>query len=300
MADRSKTPSIGFFANTRKPEALKILAELADWATERGWVAVIEQDAATMLGRPTGDMGLGQPEEAGFAVIIGGDGTLLWSARRLAPRGLPMLGIHTGGFGFLTETVPKEARKAIEHVVAGKYHIEERLMLRASVIRDDKEIESLVGLNEIAITRGPLPRLVRAKLSLNGRYVATHAADGLIFATPTGSTAYNLAAGGPLVEPGLALIIITPIAPHSLNAPPLVVSAQETAEVTFLNPPDDQIMLAADGQVTLELHRDDRVIIQRAPFNARLIVLDSASFYRKLRTQLGWGHPFTPKASAEE
>jgi NAD+ kinase len=210
-----------------------------------------------------------------------------------------MFGVHLGRFGFLTETIPDQAIEAIEEILAGHYYLEERVMLQATVVRHGNEIKQLTGLNEITVARGMMPRLIQIKLFIGDYYVTTHTADGMIFATPTGSTAYNLAAGGPLLDPKLPVIAMTTIAPHSLSAPPLVVNADEKIKLLLLGKPEEQIIMASDGQITFEVHPGDEIYLSRTPYHAKLITLDSNTFYRKLRTQLGWGRPFSRKSEQE-
>lgn len=290
---------IRLHANLKKKKALSVVDDLIVWALANHLDIQMDPQVAEILDKPQYSAPLDRSDAADFAVVVGGDGTLLSAARAMAPLGIPMLGVHLGGLGFLAESLPEEAETVLQQVLDGDYTLDERVMLEACLIRENQIVQKICALNEITVARGRVPRVLHMRLDIEGSYVTTHSADGLIFATPTGSTAYNLGARGPIVDPRLNVIIITPIAPYSLNAPPLVVDADQKLRVSFVNRHGEPMVLAADGQNVLDLLPAEEVIIQKAPYKAKLITLDPQSFYKKLGTQLGWGHPFTRKTFTE-
>jgi NAD+ kinase len=230
-----------------------------------------------------------------FVIALGGDGTILSASRLTAPHDTPILGIHVGGpasFGFLTESTPQRAIESLERVLEGRYRVDERLMVSASVLRDGQPAGTFSALNDLVIAKGALARLLKMQIYVSDTFIATYAADGIIVATPTGSTAYNLAAGGPLVNPTVRVIILTPICPHTLNVRSLIISEEEKARVVVVTDPRDVALLTVDGQVGFELQPGDVVEFARAGCRARFIMLDGANFYHKLQTRLRLGERF--------
>jgi NAD+ kinase len=222
-----------------------------------------------------------------LAVVLGGDGTLLNAARRLRGRA-PLLGVNLGRLGFLTELEIFELYQELPAVLSGRYRLDARLMIEARVWREGRLIDEQTALNDLVITKGPFARLILCALHLNGRPVDTYHADGLIVATPTGSTAYSLSAGGPLVDPALDALVITPVCPHTLYSRSMVVSPRE--EVTVELPGvHHATMLTADGQAGTELRAGDRVEIRRSPERAVLLRRPGWSFYEVLRRKLREG-----------
>ena len=226
-------------------------------------------------------------------IALGGDGTLLAAARVAAPHATPILGVHVGGpasFGFLTETRPAQACQAVAEVLAGRYRIEERMMVSAEVMRGESRAGRYHGLNDLVI-RGQA-RMLKLRIEVGGTYIATYAADGIIVATPTGSTAYNLAAGGPLVHPSVDSILLTPICPHTLNVRSLLVGVQDCIDVRLESGERDVVLLTVDGQVSLPLELHDRVGFRKSELRARFISLDGSNFYQKVQTRLRLGERF--------
>ena len=229
--------------------------------------------------------------EADMLVVMGGDGTLLRWAHLAAPAGVPVLGVDLGSFGFLAAAKPAAVLASIPRLLAGDYHIRERLMLAVEVRRGDEVTSRLVGLNEAVVARTHPGRLVRLDTRLNGELVAVYPVDGLIIATPTGSTAYNLSAGGPLVDPELECFILNPICPHSLYLRPLVVAAGAvvTVAISAHHGDTETARLIVDGQTDIAISTADLLVIARAPFSARLVSINSGSFIERLHTKLRWG-----------
>jgi NAD+ kinase len=283
---------VAVLLNPEKDTAVALVRELVPWLQDHGLTVMAEHAAASALGNP----GLAHDEAmlttADFALVMGGDGTLLRASRIMSPAGVPMLAVRFGRFGFLTDIEPSDAQNALAGVLAGDYRIDERTMLRATVYRDGQQVGSALALNDVVITKGPLARLLRLATSVSGNYLSTYQADGLIIATPTGSTAYSLSAGGPLVTPDLQVTLITPICPHTLNARSLIISSKEVVEVIVESGPGDVMILTADGQVGIPLEPGDRITTEEAEIKARLISVDGVSFFDKLQRRLRWGGRF--------
>ncbi len=262
-------------------EALHALARSAD-------AVLVNDEAAAILGTAA----LGCPEEdlatrADLLVVLGGDGTILRGARLAASRGIPVVGVNMGGFGFLAELSTEDLQSAVPDLVAGRFEVDERMMLKANVEHAD-EAQTLLALNDMVVTKSGVARVLWLHISVNGEALASYPADGVIVATPTGSTAYSLSAGGPILHPQVAAIVITPISPHTFNARSLVVSQNDVITIDVA-PPAAGATLTVDGRVSISLDAARRVRVQRATQTTRFVRLRDSSFYRILRTKLAWG-----------
>lgn len=227
-----------------------------------------------------------------FAVSLGGDGTLLTCARLLAEREIPILAVNMGDFGFITEVSKNEVLETLEKFLNGEIGVSERLMLSVSVRRAGQEISAHQALNEAVIAIMGKSRMIRLKVFLSDTLVGRYRADGVMIATPTGSTAYSMAAGGPIVYPEMEAFILTPICPFSLSVRPTVIPATETLRVEVEEPQKAEIVLTVDGQETFPLIPRDSVLIRRATHKALIIRSDKRSFYEVLRSKLNWtGEP---------
>jgi len=222
-------------------------------------------------------------------VSMGGDGTVLSAVRTVGAQGTPVLGINIGSLGFLTQLTPQQLPSALDAIVKGEYQIEKRMLLKAEAERMN-EVESPYALNDIVIDNGPISRLIDINLKVNGEDIVTYKADGLVIATPTGSTAYSLAVGGPIMHPKMEGMIAAPISSFSLNTRPMVFSPEDILEVK-INSAHYQAGLTLDGQVMLPLKDSDIVVIKRADFYTNFIVFPNNSFYKILRNKLHWGYP---------
>lgn len=284
--------SVAIILNPEKEEAVKLACTIVPWLHERGVSVVAERDAATAMSSPSLSRDEEQLAKADFALVMGGDGTLLRASRMMAPAGVPMLAVRFGKFGFIMDTEPDAVFDALKSVLEGKYQADERMMISATVNRAGKRTHTAPALNDIVIAKGPLARMLRLRTHVSGQYISTYSADGLIIATPTGSTAYSLSAGGPLVTPDLKTIIITPICPHTLNARSLIISSKETVEIDVESDPGDDVMLTVDGQLGIPLEPGDRVSIHESKSRACLISAGGPTFYGKLQSRLRWGDRF--------
>jgi NAD+ kinase len=281
--------NIGLVVNLGKQEVAPLVEQIIDWLTARGCRVVMAHDTAIALGHP--EMGLPREQLVQIAevmLVLGGDGTLLRCAREAAPRGIPLLGINFGHLGFLTEIDAPELWPGLEKLLAGQYSVEERMMLEARVLRGGQTVQQVTGLNDAVITKGAFARLIFLETYVDEHLVTTYPADGLIVATPTGSTAYSLSAGGPLVTPELDLMVVTPICPHSLWARPLVIKATSQVKV-IIRSKQGEVMLTVDGQQGYKLEFNDMVLVRQSAHRARLIRLKKRSFFYLLRQKLSEG-----------
>jgi NAD+ kinase len=221
-------------------------------------------------------------------IVLGGDGTLLGAARQFSESEVPILAVNLGGLGFMTSVTVEEAFPLLEDVLAGRHRLSPRMMLKAELLRGGEIIERGQALNDAVVTKGALSRLLDLDLSVNGSFLGRYRADGLIVSTPTGSTAYSLAAGGPILYPVLQAFVLTPICPHMLTNRPLVLPDNVRLELDF-NALEEQAYLTLDGQVGHELMRGDRIMISKSPYRVMLVRPQEQTYYKVLRSKLRWG-----------
>jgi NAD+ kinase len=269
--------TILILGNPAKKSVVDAVGELEAWLSEYVDVRV-DLEMRDPAGAAQVDM----------ALVMGGDGTVLRAARSLAAAGVPLLGVNVGKLGFLTETTSTHVRPVLEAVLAGQYELVERMMLNCRVERDGEEILCTDGLNDAVVSRTALSRLITIDFYVDGELVTTYRADGLIVATPTGSTAHSLAAGGPIVYPQMQALLVSPICPHTLSNRPLVLPAG--CEITMI-PQDgaEAPAITVDGQIARNLARGDVVRVSRAASSVRLIHTGRHSFFETLRDKLDWG-----------
>ncbi|HEX9102697.1 MAG TPA: NAD(+)/NADH kinase [Polyangia bacterium] len=278
---------VGLLLKRAKPEAVEIADELKAWLGARGHEAVI------VGGHESSPHGARFVDDAELAVaidllvVLGGDGTLLHGGALVADRKVPILGINLGHLGFLTSCAPADAKLAIERALAGELPLEERLRLRVDVVRGSGERTTRYACNDAVVSQGALARLIELDAFLDDRLITRYRADGLIMATPTGSTAYTLAAGGPIVTPEVRAFVVTPICPHALTNRPVVVPASSRVMVR-LGAPAEHVQLTVDGQWGTGLGADDRVEISAATEPLRLF-RSPQSYFDVLREKMNWG-----------
>lgn len=284
--------SLGIVVNEQKADAVCLGQRLREWLESRGIPSQVIFLAKELGADQQWRTGEASPPKRLFGealLVLGGDGTLLAASRMAAPHGQPMLSVHLGGFGFLAECEPDGARDGLERVLAGEYRIVERMMLQAVIRGPSGAVQTFLALNDAVVARGALSRLLHLRAEVDGEFVAAYAADGLIVSTPTGSTAYSLAAGGPLVAPSLDVFLLTPICSHGLSVRPLVLPAASQVQISVENAANSEAVATFDGQMAVPLAPHEVVIVSASPYRARLIQLGQTSFYRKLREKLGWG-----------
>jgi NAD+ kinase len=254
-----------------KGHSVKVAADEALVLDGSGVRTVLERDLAL---------------DATLVVAVGGDGTMLHAARMAAMADVPVLGVNRGRLGFLADVGPERMLESVDDALAGRCHAERRMLLTAHVMADGRAIDAL-ALNDVVVTKKETGRTVDVRTWVNGAYVNTHGGDGFIVATPTGSTAYSLSAGGPIVRPTIEALLATPISPHTLAWRPLLIGAGETLSLR-LRSGHPRANLTLDGQVTRALSPDDEIQVRRAPRQVPLIVFDRDSYYDVLRTKLAW------------
>jgi NAD+ kinase len=281
--------SVGVVVKRDRPGALDIARSLARFLRNRRRAVFADAEIARTLGA-RGVTREELAERSDLIVVLGGDGTLLGVARLAAPRGTPILGVNLGGLGFLTEVTSDEAKNALAEVLAGRYQVDRRIMLEATVHRSTpgtRVRETFQGLNDVVLNKGPLGRMLNLEVIADGRPFCTYRADGLIVATPTGSTAYALSAGGPIVFPTLDVMVLAPICPHTLSNRPVVLPDTFEIEVR-VGAPDHDTMLTVDGQESAQLAAADRICIRKARHVVSLI-RSPHPYFEIWRDKLHWG-----------
>ena len=288
--------TIGILVRPDLGRAGPAVRALVGWLLERGTEVCVEQRTAELVDLPSGvacRVGSGREvaARADALVVLGGDGTLL-AASHLLDRPVPVLGVNFGSLGFLTEITMPELYPTLEGVLGGDYRYEERRMLRAHVRREGAAETTGDVLNDVVVTKAALARIIELDVTVDGLFVSAFRADGLIVSSPTGSTAYNLAAGGPILHPALDAVVLTPICPHMLTNRPLVVSDRATIEVRLRPGREGEVHITLDGQLGFPLRGGDVVTVTRSPRTIRLVKA-SRDFYEVLRTKLKWGESKT-------
>lgn len=224
-----------------------------------------------------------------LVIVIGGDGSFLRAARMFSRRGVPIFGINKGRLGFLTEFPQEEALAYIAKVITGSFTFSQRGLLQATLIRDGKEIECIIFLNDAVISKGSLSRPIVLHLEIDGHFLNSYSGDGLIISTATGSTAYSLSAGGPIVSPAIECVYsINPICPHMLAIRPMIVPIQSVLTATILSD-FENLLLTIDGQEAIRIQRDDKIVFTRSPYSAKVITHPRHNYYEILREKLSWG-----------
>jgi NAD+ kinase len=229
-----------------------------------------------------------QYHELDFAIVVGGDGTLLHAARSLAPFRVPIVGINLGRLGFLTDIPANEITQGLKAVINGDYRIEERAMLQTTVYKEGEGINAYLSLNDTVISKGDTGRLIEMSINVGDEFVSRTRSDGMIVSTPTGSTAYALAAGGPIIEPTLPVFVLVPICPHTLSNRPIILNQQSTIRISDIELTDNHATLAVDGIIVQVLDGSEIIEINQAEHALKLIRIDKHSHFEALRLKLGW------------
>lgn len=280
--------TVGIIAKRNKTEASDLARGIVAWLDKKGIKTLVDRDVAERIGHPDVIERGNIPPDVDLIVVLGGDGTLLSVARQKSTAPTPILGINLGGLGFLTETLKEETFDVLEKVVAGDFETDKRLMLKATVRRAGEVVGESTVLNDVVINKGALARIIDLETYVDSGYLATFNADGLILSTPTGSTAYSLAAGGPIVYPSLDSIVMNPICPHTLTNRPLVLP--DSCEIrVILKSANQDVHMTLDGQEGMPLEGDDIVEVRRAENHIHLIKSSSKTYFELLRTKLRWG-----------
>jgi NAD+ kinase len=281
--------TIGILSRPRRSNLAVVVPPLLKWLEAHGIQAFYDEETASSL--PDASKGRTRQlvaDSSQLLLVLGGDGTMLAAARLAAPRGIPILPINMGSLGFLTSFTVEELYPALEDTLAGRFSVSQRVMLSVELERAGKVIETQRVLNEVVINKGALARMIELELGIDAEFVCRYRADGLIVASPTGSTAYSLSAGGPIVHPGVESFIITPICPHTLSDRPVVVRDSSSIEIR-LSGSTESVFLTLDGQKGIPLQATDRVRISRAKELLKLIQPPKKSYFEILRNKLKWG-----------
>jgi NAD+ kinase len=280
---------VGLVAKPDAAGAPEALARLIDALGARGLGIVLEKETAGVV--PSAALpSVRKPDLAAqvdLLIVLGGDGTLLSMARAVGDLGTPILGVNLGDLGFLTATTLDEMLPAAEAALAGRMAVDERMMLAARLVRGGATLGEFVALNDVVITKSAMSRIINLRVAVEGQYATAYRADGLIISTPTGSTAYCLSAGGPILFPTMDAVVLVPIASHTLTNRPIVLPGAQRIEVTLMT--DQEVMLTVDGQVGVHLREHDTVQVEKALARVRLLRFPRTDFFTVLRSKLKWG-----------
>jgi NAD+ kinase len=287
MARRAPIESVGLCLKPGSAQAGEAARVLDHWLAARGVRVEVDPEGAPWLDRKGRDREA-LAAEVDLIVVLGGDGTLLAAARDAGSRPVPILGINLGTLGFLAEVAPEEQFEVLEKVLAGDFDTVARMRLRVTARRGDRELASTLALNDAVISRSELSRMIDLRTLADGTPLTTYHGDGLIVATPTGSTAYTLSAGGPILTPGAKVFVLTPICPHTLTQRPLVLSHATRLEIRVF-PREGAAQLTVDGQIGVILEAGDLVFVQESTHPAHFVVSPFRSRYDVLRAKLRWG-----------
>ena len=283
--------TFGVWGNIEKDAFWDILPEIIRWAESKNielflTEKILSDTRANKFNQPIIDS-KNKISELDFMLVLGGDGTFLSCARAVEHRGTPILGIHLGDLGFLAKVTLENIFQRLDQVAEGKFSVEKRSMVKASILKNGSSLTQY-GLNDFVVSNGESHRMLTAEVYVDDNRVSEYKADGLIIATPTGSTAYSLSSGGPIISPDVDSFVITPISAHTLNSRPLVVSAKSTIKINFSSY-NQNIMFITDGQLHELLSPDDTVLITNSDFEIGLIDFSDNDYFQNLRTKMGWG-----------
>lgn len=279
---------IGIYAKKNHPDVVQIVSDICTRLKRAQVEVFLEGSLAEQIGQVNGYAGEEIPGLVDLIIVLGGDGTLLSVARLIGERNVPIVGVNLGQLGFLTEITRDELPEMLERLLDADYQVSDRMMIDALIHRESQVVGSFTVLNDIVINKGALARIIDMETHVDGRYLTCYKADGLIVSTPTGSTGYNLAAGGPIIYPDINSLLISPICPHMLTNRPIMVWSRSVIEINvkFEN---DVVFFTADGQVGCKLLPGDRVEVRRSKSRTRLVTSPNKDYFEILRTKLNWG-----------
>ncbi|PLX97873.1 MAG: NAD(+) kinase [Desulfuromonas sp.] len=279
---------VGIYAKKNHPDAEQIALDICARFKRENIEVLLEDSLAEQIGQINGYAEEDIPARVDMIIVLGGDGTLISVARLVVGRNIPIVGVNLGRLGFLTEITRDELPLMLDKLISGDYLVSDRMMLDAFIRRDDQVIGKYTVLNDIVINKGALARIIDLNTYVDGRHLSSYKADGLIVSTPTGSTGYNLAAGGPIIYPEINSLLISPICPHTLTNRPIVVWSRSVIEIE-VKFQDDVVFFTADGQVGRKLLPGDMVEIRRSESRTLLVSSPSKDYFEILRTKLSWG-----------
>ncbi|ATW24059.1 NAD(+)/NADH kinase [Candidatus Formimonas warabiya] len=277
--------SVGLVINLKKQNALEVADKIKNWFINREIVVKEYKQNFHHQNNGSALFSYKSFEDVDLILVLGGDGTLLNTARTVAPFQIPLLGINMGYLGFLTEVDLEDLFFSLEKLVSGEYRLEERMMLRCELKREGTVMDEFFALNDIVVAKGPFSRMILFDTYVEDQYIDTFSADGIIVSTPTGSTAYSLSAGGPIVSPEMDLMLITPICPHTLYSRPMVIGSEKSVRIV-LKSESAEVMLTVDGQHGYRLVRWDEIIVKKSSLQTKLVRFQNKTFYDILRKKL--------------
>lgn len=280
--------TIGVVVKRDRPQAADLARELVTWLARHDLTALVEADSTAQVGSGTAATKAEMIARADLIVVLGGDGTLLSVARLMRERAVPILGVNLGGLGFLTAVTTDELMPMMEQVRSGTFAVDHRMTLAVTLRRHDEMVTEGQVLNDAVITKGALGHIIDLDTAVNGQHVCVYKADGLIVTTPTGSTAYSLSAGGPIVYPSVGVMVLSPICPHTLTNRPMVLPDSAVVEV-MVRSPDEDAVLTLDGQESTKLLSHDRIEIRKGKSTVPLVQSAARTYFDVLRNKLRWG-----------
>ena len=280
--------SAGIICKPNRDLVSSVAPTLLEWLRERKIEVFVDEETRACIDLPAPALArTALSERIALLIVLGGDGTLLSAARALGSQRIPILAVNLGGLGFLTSVTMDEMYPVLEQVIAGKHSTSERMMLDAEIIRKGHVSERQRALNDAVATKAAMARMLEFDVYVDRSHVGRYRADGIIVATPTGSTAYSLAAGGPIIDPQLDAFVITPICPHMLTNRPLVIPHSATIELDF-GPADESVYITLDGQIGFQLEPKDRMIITKSASRVTLVRPPHKTYFEVLRSKLRW------------
>ncbi|KMP11401.1 inorganic polyphosphate kinase [Candidatus Nitromaritima sp. SCGC AAA799-A02] len=282
--------NIGVFCKHKAPTGKEVLGQLTRWLRERDYKVFLDRDTATLIDETSSHQREDIPAQTDLLIVLGGDGTLLSVARISHPYDVPILGVNLGNLGFLAELSLNELYPVLEKVLAGKFDVEQRMLLNVCLSRNGAKVEDHNVLNDVIISKGAVARLINLQVRVDDQYMTSYRGDGLIIATPTGSTAYSLSAGGPIIHPSMHTLVLSPICPFTLTNRPILIPDQSIIQVRLATP-NENVRITLDGQEGCDMKTDDILEIRKTKTTVKLIPAPGRNYYQILRQKLQWGTP---------
>ena len=286
--DGEKAKKIGVFCKPKAPSATDILGRLIPWLRKQNYHVFLDTGTAAIINETSSYEKREISQQADLLIVLGGDGTLLSVAQAAHPYNIPILAVNLGSLGFLAEISIDELYPALENILAGKFEIENRMLLNACIWRNGEKVEDHNVLNDVVINKGAVARVINLQVLVNGQYMTSYRADGLIIATPTGSTAYSLSAGGPIIHPSMHTLVLSPICPFTLTNRSILIPDQSIIQVKLAAEYDD-VRVTLDGQEGYDMRAGDILKIKKTKTSLQLIRGPNKNYYQILRDKLHWG-----------
>jgi NAD+ kinase len=286
--DGDRVKKVGIFCKPKAPSAAKILGKLIPWLRNQNYYIFLDADTAAIINETSSHEKSEISQQSDLLIVLGGDGTLLGVARAAHPFKIPILAVNLGSLGFLAEISIEELYPTLKNILAGKFEIENRMLLNACIWRSEEKVEDHNVLNDVVINKGAVARVINLQVLVNGQYMTSYRADGLIIATPTGSTAYSLSAGGPIIHPSMHTLVLSPICPFTLTNRSILIPEQSIIQVKLAAEYDD-VRVTLDGQEGYDMKAGDILEIKKTKTTLQLIRGPNKNYYQILRDKLHWG-----------